>query len=75
MDFVEYIKKPGVSENSKVNWNEMYCNSSNSRWDVQYLEKSPSHWYLSKYEVEVDDQSFYWSLLFNVHVFTTLLLY
>ena len=40
MDFVEYIKKPGVSENSKVNWNEMYCYSSNSRDEMYNILKS-----------------------------------
>ena len=34
MDFTEYLGKSGVSENSKVYWNEKYYYISKSRWDV-----------------------------------------
>ena len=44
MDFAEYLRKAGVSENSKVSWNEKHCYISKSRWDAQYLENSVSHW-------------------------------
>ena len=44
MDFAEYLRKAGVSENSKVYWNEKHCYISKSRWDAQYLENSVSHW-------------------------------
>ena len=44
MDFAEYLRKAGVSENSKVSWNEKHCYISKSRWGAQYLENSVSHW-------------------------------
>ena len=37
IDFAEYFRKLGVSENSKVYWNERYCYISQSRWDVKCL--------------------------------------
>ena len=38
MNFTEYRRKLGVSENSKVYWNERDCYVSKSRWDEQYLK-------------------------------------
>ena len=38
MNFTEYRRKLGVSENSKVYWNERNCYVSKSRWDEQYLK-------------------------------------
>ena len=46
MDFAEYLRKSGASENSEVYLNERYCYISKSRQDVQYLEKFASHWLL-----------------------------
>ena len=54
MDFLEYLRKSDISENSKVYYglflrnglHERYCYISKNRWDVQYLEKSASHWLL-----------------------------
>ena len=43
MDFQEYYRKSGVTENSNIYWNERYCYVSKSRWSVQYLENSASH--------------------------------
>ena len=48
MYFAEYFTKLGVSEKSKVYWNERYCYISKNRWDVKYLEKSVNHWLLVK---------------------------
>ena len=53
INFSEYFRKSGVSENNKVYWNEMYCYNSNSRWDVQHLEKSASHWYDMRNKVAI----------------------
>ena len=38
MNFTEYRRKLGVSENNKVYWNERNCYVSKSRWDEQYLK-------------------------------------
>ena len=46
MDFSECFRKLGVSEKSKVYWNERYCYISQSRWDVKCLERFSSHWLL-----------------------------
>ena len=46
IDFAEYFRKLGVSENNKVYWNEMYCYISQSSWDVKCLKRFSSHWLL-----------------------------
>ena len=47
MDFAEYFRKSGVSEKSKVSWNEKCCYISKSRWNVPYLRPSACSFTLS----------------------------
>ena len=42
MDFAEYFRKSGVSEKSKVSWNEKCCYISKSRWNGP--PHALSHW-------------------------------
>ena len=48
---------------------------SKIRWDVQYLQVYYPLFIGREIKMELDDQSFCWSLPLNVHTFTTPLLY
>ena len=49
--------------------------ASKSRWHVQYLEVCQPLFIGREMKMELDGQSFYWSLPLNVNTFTTPLLH
>ena len=57
MNFAEYLRKSGVSENRKVYWTERHCYISKRRWDMCNILKSPLAT-AREMKVEMDDQSF-----------------
>ena len=83
MDFAEHLRKLYVSENRKVCYArflrnglcESYCYISKSRSDAQYLEVCQPLFIGQEMKMELEDQSFCWSLPLIAYTFTTPFLY
>ena len=75
MDIAEHLRKSGSSENSEVYYgrflrnglHDRYCYISKGRWDVQYFEVCQPLFIGGKMKMELDDQSFSWSLSLSVY--------
>ena len=67
MDFEQYLRKSGLSEDNKVYWNERYCYASKRREMYNILKSllSTDSWW--RYEGGTGWSMFSWNLLFNFH--------